>query len=86
MKDSRQPRWRQDLVEKLEAVHLLCAEADAFYSAFEMFYGNTSWPTDRDPERRRALNRMSCFVEALSQTLDKLLLASNEAIELSMER
>jgi hypothetical protein len=61
-------------------------EADAFQSAFETIYGDTSWPTDGDPERQRALNRMACFVEQLNQKLDELLRESQEAVQFAMKR
>ena len=86
MKDRRWEQWREQLVEKLEALHMLAVEADAFQSAFEGVYGNTSWPTDRDLERRRALNRMSCFVDQLREVLDDLLRESQEAVVLAMKR
>jgi hypothetical protein len=86
MKAARRSRRREDLVEKLEALHQLCAQADAFHAAFEALYGETSWPTDGDPERRLALNRMSCFVDALSKTLTDLLRTSQEAVEFAIER
>jgi hypothetical protein len=86
MNDRRWERWHEELVEKLEALHMLCVEAEAFQSAFETIYGDTSWPTDRDPERRRALNRMSCFVEQVNEKLDTLVHASQEAVQLAMKR
>ena len=86
MKDRRWEQWREQLVEKLEALHMLAVEADAFQSAFEAIYGDTSWPTDRDPERRRALNRMSCFVDQLREVLDDLLRESQEVVVLAMKR
>jgi len=79
-------QWQELLVEKLEAVHMLAVEADAFHSAFEAIYGDTSWPTDKDPERRRALNRMSCFVDELNKRLDDLVRESQEAVQLAMKR
>ena len=79
-------RWREELVEKLEAVHMLAVEADAFLSGFEAIDGDTSWPTDKDPERRRALNRMSCFVDELNKRLDDLLRESQEAVQFAMKR
>jgi len=65
---------------------MLVVEADAYQSAFEAIYGDTSWPTDGDPERRRALNRMSCFVELLNQRIEDLLRESREVIHLAMKR
>ena len=78
--------WRDELLEKLEAVHMLAVEADAFQSAFEAVYGETSWPSDGDPERRRALNRLSCFSDELNKRLDALLRESQEAVEFAMKR
>jgi hypothetical protein len=78
--------WHDELTEKLEAVHNLAVEADAFHGAFEAIYGDTAWPSDGDPERRRALNRMSCFVDQLTETLDALLRESQEAVEIAMKR
>lgn len=75
-------RWREELVEKLEALHMRTVEADAFQGAFEAVYGDTSWSSDGDPERRRALNRMSCYVDQLRETLDALLHESQEAVVL----
>jgi hypothetical protein len=86
MKSRSWTRWRDELVEKLEAVHMLAVEADAFQSAFEVIYAETSWSIDRDPDRRRALNRMSCFVEQLRERLDELLRDSQEAVEFAMKR
>ena len=51
MKDRRWERWREELVEKLEALHMLAVEADALQSAFEVIYGETSGPTDKDRRR-----------------------------------
>jgi len=65
---------------------MLAVEADAFQSAFDVIYSNTSWPTDGDPERRRALNRMACFVEQLREHLDELLRDSQDAVEFAMKR
>jgi hypothetical protein len=79
-------RRSTDLLRELEALHLRIVEAEAFLSAFETVYGNTSWPTDGDPERRRDLNRMGCFLDRLGETLADLLTASNKAIELAMKR
>lgn len=79
-------QWRQELVERLEAVHMLAVEIDAFQSAFEAVYGETSWPSEGDPERRRALNRMSCFTDQARQGLDDLLRDSLEAVEFAMRR
>jgi hypothetical protein len=86
MKDRRWKAWREDLVAKLEGLHMLAVEADAFQSAFETIYGNTSWPTDGDPDRRRALNRMACFVEQLNHKIGELLRESHVAVELVMKR
>lgn len=86
MKSRSRKRWREELIDKLEALHMLAVEADAYQSAFEAIYGDTAWPTDRDPDRRRALNRMSCFVELLNQRIDDLLRESHEAVELAMKR
>jgi hypothetical protein len=83
MKDRR---WHDELVEKLEALYMLAVEADAFESAFEAIYRDTSWPTDGDPERRRELNRMSCFVDGLNEKLDDLLHLAQEAVQLAMRR
>lgn len=77
--------WRATLVERLEAMHVLILDADAFQSAFEAIYGETSWPTDGDPERRRALNRMSCFVSQLTAVLDALLKESREIVSLAVK-
>ncbi len=87
MKDRRKNRRRrrEELIDKLEAIHLLVVDADAYQSAFEAIYGDTSWLTDGDPDRRRARNRMSCFVELLNQTLDDLLRESRETVELCDE-
>ena len=79
-------QWRVELVERLEELHMLAVEIDAFQAAFETVYGETSWPSDGDPERRRALNRMSCFVEQVRAGLDDLLRASLEVVELAMRR
>jgi hypothetical protein len=86
MKDRRWERWREELVDKLEALHMLAVEADAYLSAVEVIYSDTSWPTDKDPDRRRALNRMSCFVNELNHKLDDLLRESQEAVQLAMKR
>ena len=79
-------QWREELIEKLEALYNLVIDADAFQSAFEAVYGETAWPTDKDPERRRALNRMSCFVTQLRNVLDDLLRESHEAVALVLKR
>lgn len=78
--------WREMLLEKLEAVHNLAVEADAFHSAFELVYGETSWPSKGDPERRRALNRLGCFSEEVGKRIEALLRESQEAVELAMKR
>lgn len=67
-------------------LHNLVIDADAFQSAFEAVYGETAWPTDKDPERRRALNRMSSFVSQLRDVLDDLLHESRAAVTLVMKR
>lgn len=79
-------KWNEALIEKLEALHMLAVEADAFQSAFEAVYRETSWPSDGDPERRRTMNRLGCFAEELNQRLDALLHESQEAVELAMKR
>ena len=78
--------WRIELVDRLESLHMLVVEIEAFQAAFESVYGETSWPSDGDPERRRALNRMSCFVDQVRQGLDDLLDEFKEVIELAMKR
>lgn len=85
---ARQTReqWRAELVDRLEALHILAVEIDAFHAAFELVYGETSWPSDGDPERRRALNRMSCFVDQVREGLDDLLRESQDVVELAMQR
>ncbi len=79
-------QWRKDLVEKLEAVHMLAIEADAFQSALEAVSADMPWPSDGDPERRRVLNRLGCFTVELNERLDALLRESREAVELAMQR
>lgn len=78
--------WREELIERLETLHNLVIDADAFHSAFEAVYGETAWPTNKDPERRRALNRMSCFVSQLRNVLDDLLGESRAAVTLVVKR
>lgn len=82
----RGEQQREELVTKLEALHQLTVEADAFHAAFETIYGETSWPSNKDPERRRALNRMSCHVDQLRVTIDALLHESKEVVEMAMKR
>lgn len=65
---------------------MLIVEADAFHSAFEAVYSNMAWPSDGDPERRRALRRLGCFRDELSARLDALLRESQEAIEFAMKQ
>lgn len=84
--DPEWERWRQELLDKLEAIHMRAVEADAFHSAVEAVYNETEWPSDGDPERRRARNRLACFSEELSRRLDALLCESREAVELAMRR
>lgn len=86
MKTRSWQRWREELLEKLEAVHMLAVEAEAFHSAFEAVHSSTPWPSDGDPERRRVLNRLGCFSEELSKRIDALLRESQEAVELAMKR
>lgn len=78
--------WRDELIEKLERVNNLAIDADTFLSAFEAVYGETTWPRGNDPDRRRALNRMSCFVAQLRSVLDELLRESQLAVKLAMRR
>ena len=78
--------WHEALVEKLEAVHNLAIEADTFHSAFELVYGETSWPSKGDPERRRALNRLGCYSTEVGNRIEELLRESQEAVELAMKR
>lgn len=85
-KTSSRRQWRAELIEKLEALHMLTVEADAFHSAFETVYGETSWPSNGDPERRRALNRMSCFSDELNRRIDALLRDSQEVVEFTLQR
>lgn len=86
MKKRWEIQWREELIERLERLHNLVIDADAFQSAFEAVYWETAWPTDKDPERRRALNRMSCFVSQLRIVLDDLLRESRAAVTLVMKR
>lgn len=86
MKKQWRTQWHEELIERLETLHNLVIDADAFQSAFEAVYGETAWPTDKDPERRRALNRMSCFVSQLRIVLDDLLCESRAAVTLVMKR
>ena len=78
--------WREKLVEKLEAVHNLAVEADAFHSARETVSENMSWPSDGDPERRRAMNHLGCLSDELGKRVEALLRESQEAVELAMKR
>ncbi len=78
--------WREKLVEKLEEVHNLAIEADAFHSAFETIYGETSWPSGGDPDRRRTLNHLGCLSTEVSNRIEALLRESQEAVELAMKR
>lgn len=80
------PAWRSDLVEKLEALHNLTVEADAFHSAFETIYGATVWPSNGDPDRRRALSRLGCLSTEVRKRIEALFRESREAVELAMKR
>jgi hypothetical protein len=84
MKTLSWEQWRHSLVEKLEALHMLTVEAEAFHSAFNAIYSTTTWPTEGDPERRRALNRMGCFLDELNSKLDALIRDSQEVVKLAM--
>lgn len=77
---------REELIDKLEALHNLVIDADAFQSAFQTVYEDTAWPRDKDPKRRRALNRMSCFVSQLRIVLDDLLRESRAVVTLVVKR
>ena len=79
-------QWRAELIDRLEALHMLAVEIDAFQAAFELVYGEASWSSDGDPERRRARNRMSCFVDQVREGLDDLLRESQESVEFVMKR
>ena len=79
-------QWRQELVDRLETLHMLAVEIDAFQSAFEMVYREASWPSEGAPERRQALNRMSCFADQVRQGVDDLLRDSLKAVEFAMKR
>lgn len=78
--------WRGELVRKLETIHNLAVEADAYQSAFRTVYGETSWSSNGGPERRRALNRMSCYADQVSRKLDELLRESQAAVEFALKR
>jgi hypothetical protein len=79
-------QWRLELIERLESLHMLTVEIEAFQAAFEAVYGETSWPSNGDPERRRALNRMSCFVDQVRAGIDDLVRESQEVVEFAMRR
>ena len=79
-------QWRDELIEKLEAMHMLVVEADAFRSAFDAIYSTMTWPSERDPGRRRAMNRMGCFLDQLNAKLDDLLRGSQDVVRLAMKR
>jgi hypothetical protein len=79
-------QWRVELVDRLESLHMRVIDVEAFQAAFETVYGETSWSRDGDPDRRRALNRMSCFVDQVRAGLDDLLRDSQELIVLAMKR
>lgn len=78
--------WRCELLKKLEAIHNLVVEADAYQSAFGKVYGELSWSSNGDPERRRALNRMSCYADQVSRKVDELLRESQAAVEFALKR
>lgn len=78
--------WRERLVEKLEAVHNLAIEVDAFHTAFETTYSETPWPSGGDPERRRTLNHLGCLSTEVGMRIEALLRESQEAVELAMKR
>ena len=77
---------RHALVAKLEAVHMLAVEAEAFQSAVDDVYHRGLWSTEEDPDHRRDLNHMECFLEHLRETITQLLAESQEAVELAMRR
>lgn len=84
---ARTPRdWHGDLMVKLEAVHNLAIEADAFHNSFETLYSDTSWPSNGDPDRRRVLNRLGCLSTEVSKRIEALIRESREAVEFAMKR
>jgi hypothetical protein len=75
----------RSLMAKLEAMHMLLVEAEAFQSAVDDVYHRGVWSAREDPDHWRDLNRLDCFLEHLGKTIARLLAESREAIGLAMQ-
>jgi hypothetical protein len=71
------------LVAKLESVHMLAIEAEAFWSAVDDVYHRGLWSGEHDAEHRRDLNHMECFLDHLRETINRLLAEAQEAVKLA---
>lgn len=78
--------WREELLRKLEAVHALAIEAEAFHTALDEFFSRGAGGITGDLERRRDLNRMTCFIDHLGKTISALLDESEEVVQLATSR
>lgn len=70
---------RGELMRRLEALNALVLRADAFQAAATQIFERVSWPAG-NAERRRDMNRISCYLDELSATIEELIAASREAV------
>ena len=79
-------KHQQDLLERLEALHLIILDIDAFYGACEEWFHRLPWKSSGDPALRRDLNRLDCFVHQTSVTIAKLVDESRATLRVAITR
>lgn len=75
---------KRDLLERLETLHLIILEVDAYHSAFEDLFHRVRCDRGDDPTRRRDFNRLDCFVCLTSVTITRVLDESRATVRIAI--
>jgi hypothetical protein len=81
---SQTPKQQADLIERLEALHLIVLEIDAYHGAFEDLFHRLPWKHGANLTRRRNANRLDCFVSLTSVTITRLVDYSRATIRVAI--
>ena len=62
-----------DVAARIEAMHLIVVEVDAYQSACEDLFRRLPWSSGGDAAQRRDLARLDCMLHQTRETITKLL-------------
>lgn len=75
-------RTMRDVIDRLEALHMIALEIDAFQSVFDDLFNQVDWSSGES--RRRDLGRLGCYLERVNESVAALLDESRAVLRIAM--